>query len=1226
MTQPDSRPALRASRPVGPARLRRIALWLAGIVAFVAITGFLVAPPIVRWQAEKILTRELGRATTIDKVAINPFAPSLTLAGFTVREADAAQPFVTFDELYVRASYSSLLRFAPVIDAVRLSRPHARIVRTAAERFNFSDILDKLAAAPKADEPSKPARFAVYNIEVLGGRVDVDDRVVLRKHTVADIELGLPFISSLDSQRDVFVEPRFSLKANGAPIEAKAKSKPFAQARESIINLDLRDFDITPLLVYSPAKLPVNLTAATLDLNLDITFAQPPGKVPTIVIAGRTNLKSVAADFTTGGPLLRLASVATELTAVEPLANRYEIAKVRVVSPEAWVQRDKGGKFVLAPLFRAPTPASAPQPTAEPTKPLTYRLDELSVEGGRVHWLDERGSRPIALELRDLRAAVRSISSAPGSRLTFEATGSTDLEESLALDGEAALQPIEVSGKLRVEKLSLPRLWPLAEPFLAAELTSGHLDAGTRFRYQGKDAAPYLVLEGIEVTAADIAMRQPRAKREFLRLAKLDLRNGAFDLVARRVVLGEIASKGLRLSAVRERDGSIDLDKLLPPAAPAPPAPPKPPGAAADAKPDPPFLFEMRKAAFDDYAIRVEDRTRADPFTWALEPLSVTVENFSTAPGAKANASVKATVNRKGTLTAAGPFAINPMMARLRVEARALDIAPLQRFIDDKVNVTVTSGRLSTRGSVSVDLAPGKPLRAAYTGELNLADFAAVDKTSQQDLLKWKSLFVGGIDLGLEPLKVGIGEVALADFYSRLIVNADGTLNLQNVMVKAGQGGVSTTAPTTTAAAAPKPAAEPAPAAPAVAVAVAEASVPDAGVPRNIRIGKITLQGGNVDFSDFFIKPNYAANLTGIGGSVTEMSPDKAAELELRGKVDNTAPVEIAGSLNVLAKELALDIKASARDIELPPLTPYSVKYAGYGIEKGKLSVTVKYRIENRKLAAENNVRLDQLTFGEKVESPTATKLPVLLAVSLLKDRNGVIDIDLPISGSLDDPQFSVGGLVVRVIVNLLTKIITAPFTALASAFGGGVELSYVEYAAGSAALDSEARKRLDALAKALNDRPALKLEVTGRVDAAGDRESLKQAYVDSRVKAQQMKRLTRDGKAPASVADVTVGKDEYPALLKAAYGEEKFPKPRNVIGLAKDLPVPEMENLMITNAQVTDEDLRQLANRRAQAAKGYLVETGKVPAERVFLIAPKLGSDESKDKGKPTRAEFALK
>jgi Domain of Unknown Function (DUF748) len=515
---------------------------------------------------------------------------------------------------------------------------------------------------------------------------------------------------------------------------------------------------------------------------------------------------------------------------------------------------------------------------------------------------------------------------------------------------------------------------------------------------------------------------------------------------------------------------------------------------------------------------------------------------------------------------------------------------------------------------------------------LNLADFAAIDKASQQDLLKWKSLFVGGIDVDLEPMKVTVGEVALSDFYSRFIVNPDGTLNLQNILVKAGQEGVSTTAPTTAAGADQKPATAAAPASAPVATSVAasvsasvSASAP-AGLPARVRVGKITLQGGNVDFSDFFIKPNYSAKLSGIGGSVSEMTPEKAADLELRGKVNGTAPVEIVGRLNPLASSLMLDIKASARDIELPPLTAYSVKYAGYGIEKGKLSVTLKYLIEDRKLSAENKLYIDQLTFGDKVESPTATKLPVLLAVSLLQDRNGVIDIELPISGSLDDPQFSVGGLVVKVIVNLLTKIITAPFSALASAFGGKEEMSQVDFAAGSAVLDEASRKRLDALAKALNDRPALKMDVAGHADATVDREALKQADMERRVKAEKMKRLTRDGKPPASIDEVTVGTDEYPDLLKAAYREAPFPKPRNAIGLTKDLPVAEMENLMLANAQVSEQDIGQLASRRAQAAKDYLVETGKVPAERIFLVTPKAGDAGSAGKGQPTRAEFALK
>jgi hypothetical protein len=250
----------------------------------------------------------------------------------------------------------------------------------------------------------------------------------------------------------------------------------------------------------------------------------------------------------------------------------------------------------------------------------------------------------------------------------------------------------------------------------------------------------------------------------------------------------------------------------------------------------------------------------------------------------------------------------------------------------------------------------------------------------------------------------------------------------------------------------------------------------------------------------------------------------------------------------------------------------------------------------------------------------------VLLAVALLKDRNGVIDINLPISGSLDDPQFSVGGIIIRVIINLITKAVTAPFSLLAAAFGGGEELSYIEFTPGTATLSADAKKRLDTVGKALTDRPALKMDVAGRIDPATDHDGLKKSYIDDKVRAQKAKQLAAKGGAPASAEEVTIDPAEYPALLKAAYGEEKFPKPRNILFLPKDLPVPEMENLMIANAPAGDEELRQLANRRAQVAKDYLVETSKVPAERVFLVAPKLGGDAPKDKGKPSRAEFSLK
>jgi hypothetical protein len=493
----------------------------------------------------------------------------------------------------------------------------------------------------------------------------------------------------------------------------------------------------------------------------------------------------------------------------------------------------------------------------------------------------------------------------------------------------------------------------------------------------------------------------------------------------------------------------------------------------------------------------------------------------------------------------------------------------------------------------------------------------------------------------LEPLQVSVDEVALTDFYSRLILNADGTLNVQNLLTRPGAAAAdATTRADGTRAAPAQPAAAPATpppfesgapegrptgVEPEAARGQQTAILPGRaarGPPPNISIGKITLAGGNVNFSDFFIKPNYSANLTGVAGSVGKLTPETAGDLELRGKVDNAAPVEISGRVNPLAPELFVDIKASARDIELPPLSPYSAKYAGYGIEKGKLSMDVKYFIENRKLSAENRVVLDQLTFGEKVDSPTATKLPVLLAVALLKDRNGVIDIDLPISGSIDDPQFSVGGLIVRVIVNLIVKVVTSPFALIGSLVGGGEELSYVEFVAGSAQVGPDSEAKLKNIAKALADRPALRLDIAGRVDPDADREGLRKASLERQVRAQKAREL---GKA-ADAADVTVDAAEYTKYLTAAYRAADFPKPRNVIGFVKDLPVSEMETLLLTHASATDEDLRRLANERAQGVKAWLAENGKIAPERLFLVAPKMNGDGIKDKGRASRVDFSLK
>ena len=391
-----------------------------------------------------------------------------------------------------------------------------------------------------------------------------------------------------------------------------------------------------------------------------------------------------------------------------------------------------------------------------------------------------------------------------------------------------------------------------------------------------------------------------------------------------------------------------------------------------------------------------------------------------------------------------------------------------------------------------------------------------------------------------------------------------------------------------------------------------------------------TLSDGEVQFSDFFVKPNYSAHLTEVAGNVSALSATQAGDVDLAAHVEGTAPVEIRGTVNPFARDLTLDLTAKANDIDLPPLTPYSTKYAGYGIQKGKLSLEVHYRIDNRKLAATNKLVLDQLTFGERVESPTATKLPVLLAVALLKDRNGVIHLDLPIEGTLDDPKFSVWGVIVQIIVNLVTKAATAPFALLGALCGRRrrAALAYVEFAPGHADVSAVAETKLRSLAKALADRPGLKLDAAGRAAPDIDRDGLRRAALDHAMRAQKQKTLAAQGESAPSQDALTIDAAEYPEYLAAVYREANLKdKPRNVLGLAKDIPPAEMEALLLASYGADDEALRTLANQRAQSVKEwFVVDQGGVAPERVFVVAAKVSGEGIQDKGALTRVDFSLR
>jgi hypothetical protein len=915
-------------------------------------------------------------------------------------------------------------------------------------------------------------------------------------------------------------------------------------------------------------------------------------------------------DRSGAGPFVAFEELYLNLQAASLLRRGPVLREILLRSPSVTVVRNEDSTYNFSDLL-----GESDSKPSEGGAPLRYSLNNIRIVGGSVDF-DDR-TRHTRHTVRDLSLAIPFLSNLPYAVNIFVQPSLEANINGTAVAFQGRTKPYSASREttvdLNVRNFEIPHYLEYLPVRRKFRVPSGTLDAKTVLSFsQPAGEFPAVSLSGI-VEVKDLSITDVK-DAPVLRLPSLSVGIESLEPLAKRVTLDNVVFTSPVVSLVRGSTGVLNVVALLPnqekkAEGKAGKTAPPPPASRAIKAPPREWLVQVRKAALLGASVTAVDRNPQDPVTVTVSPLSITAENLSTEKDSRGQVSLEATVNRTGKIAVGGAVGVNPVSADLDLNVRKIDLVPFQPYAAERINISLTGGKVSAKGKLTV-AAQDDAIRTTYAGNLFVTTLSAVDKETSEDFLKWNSLHLEGIKVGTAPLSVAIRQAALTDFYSRLVVNPDGTLNVQRIVRKEGED-------------------QPGEQAGGARDNVVGSKPPESPAPPTpVAIETATFQGGRINFTDHFIKPNYSANLLEVGGRVTGLSSEETrmADVDLRGKLENTAPLEITGKINPLRNDLFVDVKIDFKDMDLSSLTPYSGRYAGYTIEKGKLSLSLKYLIVKRKLEASNNVFLDQFTFGESVDSPEATKLPVRLAVALLKNRKGEIQLNLPVSGSLDDPKFSAWGVVVKIIVNLLVKAATSPFALLGAIFGGGEELSYLEFDYGQANLDAPGEAKLKTLVKALHDRPALKLEIAGHVDKEKDREALRQWLFDRKVRSQKLKDLVGKGGEAPSLDNVVVDVKEYPEYLKRAYRAEKFPKPRNILGMAKDLPVPEMEKLMQAHIQVTDDDLHLLAQRRAQTVKDYLLASKQVEPERVFLVEPKALAPEKKEKQRDSRVVFVLK
>ena len=1163
----------RVSARPGGSRLQRFIrplLWIALALVLYAGLGFVAAPLLTVHFAPSFLYGLLGREVSIGAASFNPFTLSAEIRDLRIMQAggdDADPPAAALDRFAVNFEVSSLWHGGPVVRELALEGPRIRLVRLGAGRYDFSDVLDRFGGEA-AGEGDEPLRFSVANIRVDNGLLELDDRVAGSTHRLSGIRLGLPFISNLPVEVDVFVEPDLSALLDNRPLDAKGRLKPFADDSKNELNLSLKDFDLSPWLVYLPFDPAFRLPSGKLGFDLYVTFEQGKGgNAPTVRIQGKAWVDDLAIQDRAGRPVLAVSELEAELADVQPLCGRYYFSRLRLQQPELDLVRLAGGGFNLTGLLPAANRETAPAAKAKAAKkdaPFDFLLSSARIRDGLIRYSDNVVAGGFSTRLEAINLDLRDLATGSNVSAMIHLDYTTASRERFSHQDRMRLNPLfEYSGNLVVEELQ-PALYGryYADMLPGAEIRHGRAGGAFHYRIQASpdDAGASLVEIGIERLAlTDFALALAGRKGELLRLRNFTLSNAAILPDARKIRVGGVNAKGMSLAVTRAGNGEFDFMSLAG----------KPSRAG-----EPPWTFQLDNAAVSDASLRFEDRIAGEPAVLTADGIELKLSDLSTAKGARGAAlALQGRIGREGRLALKGTVAPEPLRADLNVDLQGFPLPATQPYVARQARIGIGEGRLSARGWLALRERRGG-VTGSLSGDVTVDNFASTDHYGNADFVRWRELAVRKARVNLTPFTLAIDEVAVDGLQSRLILDEQGRLNLREIQHP------------------PQAAAETA----ATEGETAAALTP----PTPVSIRRIGVSNSNIAFSDRYIRPNYNVFLGSLSGELTGLSSDQStlAKLELQGRAGNTAPLSIKGEFNPFRQDRHLDITAEVKDFDLPALSGYSGRYVGYGISRGKLSATLNYRIEARRLSAENHVFLDQLTFGDAVDSPEATSLPVRLAVSLLKNPRGEIDFNLPVSGTLDDPQFSVFGLVLRAFAGLVGKAITAPFALL-----GREELSQLDFDPGSARIGAGQEKKLRDLAKSLEDRPALKLDITGFADADRDTEGIRHEKLRNMVRAEKRKAMG-NGKA-IRLEDIELGEEEYATLLGEVYDDARIRKPRNFIGLAKRLPVAEMEKLLWESIAVDEEDVAALARRRETAVQRWLASEGGIAPERLFQRAP---------------------
>lgn len=881
-------------------------------------------------------------------------------------------------------------------------------------------------------------------------------------------------------------------------------------------------------------------------------------------------------------PLLSFRHLYVDFQAASLWKGAYTFREVLVEEPFARAIIRGDGSLNLADLL--------PKESSDAPIPSVW-IEGLAVTRGQVNFADnsrrlkpEKILSPISFALRDFRTTPE------GGGFTLDAL--SEQGEGFRWQGQVALQPVASRGKFTVKGFKARSAYEFFSDDLPFELSAGQVDLEGSYDFAIGTSVHPLRLDATlpKITSTGLALRARGVAEDWVSIGSATVADTRISLQKSEIAIGDVQASGVQAQAWLEADGRLNIERLF--------APPPAPGATSATRGPRrvkavwrPWNVRVATFGLQDGTLRLEDRTLSPAPVFVLAPLAATATDLSQDLGKPVAVTVTATINGKAPLTLAGTVVPDTASADVQLTVAQMPVADLLAYLPDYPSTELRSGTADARGRVVLAPADAPGPELAFTGDAAISRFEMVERKGRRDFLAWERAEMQGVSFAVAPMDIRVQRITARKPFMRVVIAPDQTINLVSMFASA-------------------------------TTATAQSGAKDAATDLPVEVGELVLDNATMNFTDLSIDPTFQARIEALRGKVLGLSTrtDSVAKIKLDGHVINRfSPVTITGETNPLAYDRHTDIRMAFKNIELPIFNPYSGRYAGYAIAKGKLSTEVHYRIDNRKLVADHHVVVDQLQWGAASGSKDKVSLPVRLATSLLKDRNGVIDLKLPVTGSLDDPKFRIGPIVWQIIQNVIVKVVSAPFTFLGAMFKGAEDAQYVDFAPGSAALPDKARSALPELAKGLADRAEVGIDIPAGPAIDADAAALAEQRFLAAIAALD-KGGNGDAAAYASLDDedrIDLLKDLYKqqfgkkpdlpeadAVVAAADATEAKPDPsrkeRKAARRAAD--VAWLEGQLRPRFQATPAELRDLGQARATAVQEALLAGGQLDPTRVFL------------------------